>query len=206
MSRFPRWWFWAAVSVPALVTAVGLIAQAGSIERHVEAEARKALPGAELVVDGRDVTISGIPVERIAATERQAEAATGVRSVSVVDPELAPMTLVFRTGEVVVTGTTEQQAWREQFIAKLIEHTHGRALVDETKLERGTDFPITTKAAEAVVALLTQQPEDMTVTVEARKVTITGVVPDDNRRKAIVALMKRLFGDSTVMDKTKTKE
>lgn len=202
MSRFPRWWFWAAVVVPAFVAAVGLVLQAGSIERHVEAEARKALPGAELVVDGRDVTVSGIPVEQIAATERQVEAATGVRSVSVVEPKLAPMTMVFRTGEVVVSGTTEQQAWREQFVHGLIEHTHGRALVDETRTERGTDFPITTKAAETVVALITQQPEDMTVTIEARKVTIAGVVPDDNRRKAIVALMKRLFGDSTVVDKT----
>jgi hypothetical protein len=203
MSRFPRWWFWAAVLVPAFVTAVGLFVQAGSIERHVEAEARKALPGGELVVDGREVTVSGVPVEQIAATEKQVEAATGVRSVSVVDPKLSPMTMLFRTGEVVVSGTTEQQAWREQFVHKLIQHTHGRAFVDETRTERGTDFPITTKAAETVVALLTQQPEEMTVTIEARKVTITGVVPDDHRRKAIVVLMKRLFGDSTVVDKTR---
>ncbi|MBP2319901.1 ribosomal protein L6P/L9E [Kibdelosporangium banguiense] len=206
MSRFPRWWFWAAVLVPALITVVGLTLQAGSIERQVQAEAHKVLPGAELVVSGRDVVVSGIPVEQITATESRLEAATGVRSVSVVDPELTSMSMVFRTGEVVVTGTTEQQSWREQFIRKLTQHTHGRALVDETKTQRGTDFPIKTKAAEALVALITQQPEDMTVTIEARKVTIAGVVPDDNRRKAIVALMKRLFGDTTVVDQTKTKE
>jgi hypothetical protein len=203
MSRFPRWWFWAAVVVPAVVTVVGLIVQAGSIERDVEAAARKALPGAELVVDGRDVTVSGIPVEQIAATERRVGAVAGVREVSIVDPSLAPMTLVFRAGEVVVTGTTAQEAWREQFVERLTEHTHGRVLVDETRTERGTDFPITTKAAETVVALIAQQPEDMTVVVEARKVTVSGVVPDENRRKAIVALMKRLFGDSTVVDKTR---
>jgi hypothetical protein len=203
MSRFPRWWFWAALVVPAVVTVVGLTVQAGSIERDVEAGARKALPGAQLVVNGRDVTVSGIPVEQIAATERQAEAVAGVREVSVVDPELAPMTLVFRTGEIVVSGTTEQEAWRAQFVEELTEHTHGRVLVDETRTERGTDFPITTKAAETVVALIAQQPEDMTVVVEARKVTVSGVVPDENRRKAIVALMKRLFGDGTVVDKTR---
>ncbi|MET0236272.1 MAG: hypothetical protein ABW224_16620 [Kibdelosporangium sp.] len=202
MSRFPRWWFWAVVLVPALVTAVGLTVQAGGIERRVEAGARAALPGADLVVDGRDVTISGIPVEQMAATESSAEAVAGVRQVSIVDPVLAPLRLVFRAEEVVVTGATEQQAWRAQFVARLAANTHGRRLVDETTSERGTDFPITTEAAGSVVALITQQPEEMTVLVDAGQVTISGVVPDSNRRKAIVAVLKRLFGDTTVIDRT----
>ncbi|SMD26131.1 BON domain-containing protein [Kibdelosporangium aridum] len=206
MPRFPRWWFWAAVVIPAVITAVGLVVQTPGIERTVEAEARKATTQGDLVVDGRDVTISGIPVEQAARVEHEVEAATGVRDVSVVDPELAPMRFSFIANEITVTGSTEQQAWRDQFVRAMSKQTHGRTLIDETKTQRGTDFPITTKAAEAVVALLSQQPETMTVDVKPGRVTVAGVIADEDRRKAIVAVFKRLFGDKTVIDQTKTKE
>lgn len=206
MPRFPRWWFWAAVVIPAVITAVGLVVQTPGIERTVEAEARKAATQGDLVVDGRDVTISGIPVEQAAKVEHEVEAATGVRDVSVVDPELALMRFSFVANEITVTGSTEQQAWRDQFVRAMSKQTHGRTLIDETKTQRGTDFPITTKAAEAVVALLSQQPETMTVDVKPGRVTVAGVIADEDRRKAIVAVFKRLFGDKTVIDQTKTKE
>jgi hypothetical protein len=124
--------------------------------------------------------------------------------VSIVEPRLAPMKISFTTTEITVTGSTEQGDWRDQFVQALVKQTHGRALVDQTKTEEGTDFPITTKAAEAVVALLSQQPEAMTVDIRPGRVTVTGAIPDDARRRAIVAVFKRLFGEKTVIDQTTT--
>ncbi|RSM80425.1 hypothetical protein DMH04_30310 [Kibdelosporangium aridum] len=152
------------------------------------------------------MTISGIPVEQAAKVEREVEAATGVRDVSIVDPELVPMRISFTPNDITVTGSTEQQAWREQFLQALINQAHGRALIDETKTQRGTDFPMTTKAAETVVAVLSQQPEPMTVDVRPNRVVVAGTIPDEGRRTAIVALFKRLFGEKTVVDQTTTKE
>ncbi|MCE7007207.1 hypothetical protein LWC34_30955 [Kibdelosporangium philippinense] len=206
MPRFPRWWFWAAVATPAAITAIGLIIQAPGISRAVSAEAQKAASQGTLVVDGRDVIISGIPVEQAAQVQRAVEAAPGVRAVSVVDPELVPMRMSFTPSTITVTGSTEQEAWRSQFVRALSRQTHGRKLVDETKTQRRTDFPMTTTAAETVVAVLSQQPEAMTVDVRPNKVVVAGTIPDDGRRKAIVALFKRLFGEKTVVDQTKTKE
>jgi hypothetical protein len=206
MSRFPRWWFWAAVLVPAVLTVAGLTLQAGGIERRVEAEARHAVPEGTLVVDGRDVTVSGIPAERTKASKDRVQGAAGVRDVSFVEPVLVPMRFTFRAGEVVVTGVTGQQSWRSQFVGRLSKQTHGRKFVDETRTERGTDFPIETKGAETLVALFSQLPEDITVDVDGPKMTVRGVIPDDNRRKAVIAVMKRLFGDSSVIDQTKPKE
>nr|QEO73996.1 hypothetical protein [uncultured bacterium] len=207
MSRFPRWWFWAAFAAPAAITAMGLAFQAAAIEDAVEAEARKAAAGqGELVVDGRDVTVSGIPVELAGKVATAVDAAPGVRQVSIVEPRLPPIRMRFTAGDVTVTGSTEQEAWRRQFVEALTRHTNGRKFVDETKAVKGTDFPITTKAAEVVVALLSRQPEETTVTVAPDKLTITGTIPDDNRRNAIITAFKRLFGNKAVVDQTKTKE
>nr|WP_157529034.1 BON domain-containing protein [Kibdelosporangium sp. MJ126-NF4]CEL21453.1 hypothetical protein [Kibdelosporangium sp. MJ126-NF4]CTQ95980.1 hypothetical protein [Kibdelosporangium sp. MJ126-NF4] len=206
MPRFPRWWFRAAVLVPAVITAGGLVIQTAGIERSVEAEARGAAPSATVVVDGRDVSLKGVPVEQAAEVKRAVEAARGVRDVSVVDPRMPLMRLAFTPAEVTVTGSTEQPAWREQFVRALGERTHGRALVDQTTTVVGTDFPMTRSAAEAVVGLLTQLQDKVTVEVVPGAVTITGAIPDDNRRRAVIALFKRLFGEKAVADKTTTKE
>lgn len=206
MSRFPRWWFWAAFATPAAITALGLALQAAGIERAVEAEARKAAGQGEVVVDGRDVTISGIPVEQVAKVGREVEAAPGVREVSIVVPDLPQVRFEFTPNDITITGSTEQESRRQEFVRALTKRAHGRKLVDGTKTLDGTDFPITGKAAAVVVAVLSQQPEETTVTVVPGKVTVAGTIPDDNRRKAIIAAFKRLFGDKTVADQTKTKE
>lgn len=205
MSRFPRWWFWAAVLVPAVVTAAGLVVQGGSIEREVEASARAAYPAARIVVNGREATISGVPVELLPEARQKVEDATGVGGVSTIEPNLAPMRILFQANEITVVGSTEQQAWRERFVGAIGAEANGRAVVDQTRTVPNTDFPITTTAAAAVVSLITQQPEDMTVVVDAGKVTVSGVL-HQNHRAAIVALMRRLFGAPTVIDQTRTKE
>ncbi len=130
----------------------------------------------------------------------------GVREASTKDPELGPMRMIFAAGQVTVTGVTGQAAWRDGFLTAIGEQSHGRRIVDETKTVAGTDFPITTEAARAVVSVITQQPEDMTVAVEPGRVMVAGVVPDNARRMAVVTVLRRLFGADTVVDKTKTKE
>jgi hypothetical protein len=206
MSRFPRWWFWAAVLVPAAITAIGLGIQSPGIERAVEASVHAAVPDATVRVYGRDVTIGGLRAERLSDAQTAAGNAAGVRQVSTIDPVLRPMKLVFHAGEVVVSGVTGKDEWRQRFIAALGAKAHGRTIVDDTKTVADTDFPITTLAAQAAVAIITQQSSDMTISVDAGQVTIAGVVPDANRRNAIVTVLRRLFGAATVVDQTKTKE
>ncbi|ONI88975.1 hypothetical protein ALI144C_05580 [Actinosynnema sp. ALI-1.44] len=188
--------------MPAAITVAGLAIQSGGIEQAVRAEARKAAPAADLVIDGRDVVVSGVPVEQAAAVKHDVEAAGGVRAVSVVDPQLPPMRITATPTGVTVTGSTHQQAWREWFVHALTEKTHGRKLVDQTKTVSGTDFPLTTPAAAAVVSLLSQLPDTVTVEVARSKVAVIGAIPDDNRRKAVVGLFKRLFGEAAIADKT----
>jgi hypothetical protein len=206
MPRFPRWWFWAAVLVPAVITAIGLAIQASGIERSIAANVSAVLPDVTVVVHGRDVTIGGIQAERLPAARAMAERAEGVREASTKDPELGPMRLLFHGNEVTVTGVTSNPQWRDGFLMAIGAQAHGRTIVNETKTVPGTDFPITTAAAEAVVALITQQPEDMTVSVEPGRVTVAGVVADNAKRTRIVTVLRRLFGDGTLVDKTKPKE
>jgi hypothetical protein len=206
MPRFPRWWFWAAVLVPAVITAIGLTIQASGIERSIAANVHTVLPDVAVVVHGRDVTIGGIQAERLPAARLVAEQAAGVREASTKDPELGPMRLLFHGGEITVTGVTSSQAWRDGFLMAIGAQAHGRTIVDETKTVAGTDFPITTQAAELVVALISQQPEDMTVSIEPGRVSVAGVVRDNVKRTRIVAALRRIFGAGTLVDKTKTKE
>lgn len=205
MPRFPRWWVRAAFLVPAVITAAGLVVCTGGIERSVEAEAHRAAPAAHLAVDGRDVTVKGVPAEQIAGVKKDVAAARGVRDVSVEEPRMPPMRLAFGAGRITVSGSTEQQAWRERFVQALSARTHGHPLVDETKTVVGTDFPMTTPAAEAVVNLLAQLRDDLAVDVTPGTVTVTGTLQDGARRTAVIGLFKRLFGEA-VADKTTTKE
>ncbi|ALG07346.1 hypothetical protein AOZ06_10790 [Kibdelosporangium phytohabitans] len=190
--------------MPAAITVAGLAIQAGGIERAVAAAVRQSVPAGDITVDGRDVTIRGVPAEQVAAVKRDAEAAQGVRVVSVVDPRMPPMRITGTPAGVTVTGSTHQQAWRERFVRALSARTHGRKLVDQTTTVTGTDFPLTTSAAEVVVSLLSQLPDTVSVDVAANKVIVTGSIPDDNRRRSVVGLFKRLFGESVVTDKTTT--
>jgi hypothetical protein len=206
MPRFPRWWFWAAVFVPAVITAIGLTIQTSGIQRDIADSVRAAVPSATVQVYGRDVTIGGLPVERLSEAQAVAEKAPGVRQVATLLPALRPMKLVVHGTEVVITGATGKDEWRQRFVGALKSQAHGRTIVDQTKTVADTDFPITTVAAEAVVAVITQQPSDMTIAVDEGQVVIAGVVPDGVRKTVIVTLLRRLFGAATVIDQTKTKE
>lgn len=206
MSRFPRWWFLAAALVPAAVTAIGLTIQTSGIERDITAGVQSVVPGAAVEVHGRDVTVGGLPMERLPEARLAAEHAPGVRTVATSDPALRPMRLVFHGNQVEVSGASGKDEWRREFVDRLKPQAHGRTVVDQTKTVPGTDFPITTTAAEAVVAVVTQQPSDLTVAVEAGQVTVTGVVKDPAIRSAIVTVLRRFLGATTVIDQTRTKE
>ncbi|TCO44704.1 BON domain-containing protein [Actinocrispum wychmicini] len=206
MSRFPRWWFWAVGSVPAAVTAIGLTIQTSGIEGDIRDGVQAVVPGAVVQVYGRDVTIGGLQMERLPEARLAAAKAPGVRTVATVDPVLRPMRLVFQGGQVVVSGATGKDEWRRAFVDSLKPHANGHPVVDQTRTVPDTDFPITTTAAEAMVAVVTQQRSDLTIAVEAGQVTITGVVPDAAVRSAIVTVLRRFLGATTVIDQTRPKE
>ncbi|MET0132787.1 MAG: BON domain-containing protein [Kibdelosporangium sp.] len=206
MSRLPRWWLWAAVLVPAVLTVAGLTVLGGGIERSVGDSVRAVLPGAKVVVNGRDVTISGVPAELLPAARKAVEDLPAAGSVSTVEPNYAPMRIVFRGGEVIVTGNTERPAWRDHFLRAIGRQAPGRQVVDQVRTAPNTDFPITTSAAATTVAVIARQSVDLTVAVERGKVTVAGVVPDDGRRSEIVDTLRRLFGADTLIDQTRTKE
>jgi hypothetical protein len=205
MSRFPRWWFWAAVLVPAVVTAVGLTIQTSGIEKDVRESVEAAVPGAVVTAYGRDVTVAGLQIERMPEARMAAANARGVRDVVTLTPGLRPMKLTFHADQVVVTGASGKDEWRKGLVAALQQQAHGRTVVDRTRTVADTDFPLTTTAAEIVVAVLTQQSSDLTVDVDNGQVTVTGVVPDPDKRAVVISVLRRFLG-AALVDHTKIKE
>ncbi|MFD1050622.1 hypothetical protein ACFQ1S_36395, partial [Kibdelosporangium lantanae] len=80
-----------------------------------------------------------------------------------------------------------------------------RTVVDRTRTVADTDFPVTTTAAEVVVAVLTEVRSDLTVDAHDNQVIVAGVVPDDGERAALVGVLRRFLG-AALVDHTKTKE
>jgi hypothetical protein len=205
MSRFPRWWFWAAVLVPAAVTAVGLTIQAPGIEKDVRRNVEAVVPEAVVTAYGRDVTLAGLQVERMPEARLAAAKAEGVRDVATVEPVMRPMKLTFQADQVVVEGASGKDGWRQGLIAALQQQAHGRTVVDRTRTVADTDFPMTTTATETVVNVLTQVEADLTVDAGGNRVVVTGVVPDAGKWAVAVSVLRRFLGAAFV-DHTKTKE
>jgi osmotically-inducible protein OsmY len=201
-----RYWLTSAVAVPAVLAVVGVAAQGGDIERQISAESAKALAGnGSVIVSGRDVTLVGVPFERIPAAKDAVRVLPGVRTVSAREPALGPMTVSVDDKQVVVTGTTQREAWRKQYLQVVGEYTHGRALVDHTSTSPGTDFAMTTTAVAALVSVLTQSPgADVKVSVVDGQVVLDGVVPDATRKANTAKLLGRLYGNGVVVDKTRS--
>jgi hypothetical protein len=206
-----RHWLTAAVAVPAVLALIGIAVQGNDIERQIAAESTTVLsssglagPG-DVVVSGRDVTLVGVPFERIPDAKKAVQALPGVRSVAARDPALGPLTISVDDKQVVITGTTQQDVWRKQFLHVIGEYAHGRALVDHTSTSPGTDFAMTTTAAAALVSVLTLEPgATVTVSVVDGQVVLGGVLPDAGRKANTVALLTRLFGQGVVVDKTRS--
>ncbi|GAA0633333.1 hypothetical protein GCM10010174_63220 [Kutzneria viridogrisea] len=201
-------WLTGAVAVPAVLAVVGVAAQGAGIEEQVLATTRGVLAsggqaGATAVVSGRDVTLSGVPYERIADTVKAVGAVDRVGSVVAREPRLSPLKIDVTDQHVVVTGTTQQEAWRQRFVRAVAEYSHGRELVDHTSTAQGADFAMTTTAAAALVSVLTVQPgAEVSVSAAEGRVQLDGVMPDDARRANTVDLLTRLFGAGVVVDKT----
>lgn len=206
MRPWTRYWLTAAVAVPAVLAVVGIAVQGNDIERQISAESTKALSGAgDVVVSGRDVTLVGVPYERIPDAKKAVQALPGVRAVSARDPALGPLMISVDDKQVVIAGTTQQDAWRKQFLHVIGEYAHGRALVDHTSTSPGTDFAMTTTAAAALVSVLTLEPgSDVKVSVVDGQVVLDGVLPDAARKANTIALLERLFGKGVVVDKTRS--
>ena len=66
MRPWTRYWLTSAVAVPAALALIGIAVQGSDIERRIAAESNQALAGSgDVVVSGRDVTLVGVPFERI---------------------------------------------------------------------------------------------------------------------------------------------
>ncbi|HTI22341.1 MAG TPA: BON domain-containing protein [Kutzneria sp.] len=206
MRPWTRYWLTSAVAVPAALALIGIAVQGNDIERQISAESNKALAGSgDVVVSGRDVTLVGVPFERIPDAKKAVQALPGVRSVAARDPALGPLTISVDDKQVVITGTTQQDAWRKQFLHVIGEYAHGRALVDHTSTSPGTDFAMTTTAAAALVSVLTlESGANVTVSVTDGRVVLDGVLPDAAHKANTVALLTRLFGQGVVVDKTRS--
>jgi osmotically-inducible protein OsmY len=201
-----RYWLTSAVVVPAVLALVGVAVQGNGIEQQITAESTKALAGTgDVVVSGRDVTLVGVPFERIPAAKQVVQALPGVRTVTAREPALGPLTISVDDKQVVVTGTTEREPWRKQYLQVIGEYTHGRALVDHTSISPGTDFAMTTTAVAALVSVLTQAPgTNVKVSVLDGQVVLDGVLPDAERKANTAKLLGRLYGKGVVVDKTRS--
>ena len=206
MRPWNRYWLVSAVAVPAVLALVGIVVQGSGIERQISDESTKALAGmGDVVVSGRDVTLVGVPFEKIPAAKSVVQGLPGVRTVSAREPALGPLTIAVDDKQVVVTGTTQRDGWRKQYLQVIGEYTHGRPLVDHTSTSPGTDFAMTTTAVAALVSVLTQEPgADVKVSVQDGRVVLDGVLPDPTRKANTAKLLGRLYGSGVVVDKTRS--
>jgi hypothetical protein len=205
-----KYWLTAAVVVPALVALVGIAVRGGAIEQRITDEADGSLASAgdsaaSVVIDGRDVTLVGVPYERIPDAVKAVRALPGVNKVSAREPALGPLTIDVDDQQVVVSGTTQEESWRRQFVHVIGEYVRGRTLVDHTSTSPGTDFAMTTTAAAALVSVLTIAPgARVDVSVNDGQVVLDGVQPDASRKANTTKVLGQLFGSGVVVDKTRS--
>lgn len=187
---------------------IGVAAQGNDIQRRIQDGTRDSLAGlgesaATFVVDGRDVTLSGVPQERIADTVRAVGAVHGIGAVAAQEPALSPLRIDVDDKQVVVSGATQQESWRQRFVLSIGNYAHGRTVVDHTTTSPGVDFAMTTTGAVALVSVLTaQQGTRLSVSVVDGRVVVDGVLPDDNSKATTTKMLRQLFGTGVVVDKT----
>lgn len=204
----------AALIVPTVLAGLTLLWPRPQIEGELTRTAGQALTaagftGAGLAVDGRDVTINGLPD---GDRQRAIDAVTAVAGVRVArfpdagsgggpapapaqspapEPgvgavEAQPFGIARRGEDVVLTGVVGTEAERAAFVAAATAQAGGRTVVDELTVTAGAPLPVGVDDASVGTAagVLAAGAGDLAVSIAPNGVTLTGTVADEAAKAA----------------------
>lgn len=205
-SRRPGWLplVGAAVLVPTVLAGLTQLWPRPQIEQQLTTAGAQALasagfPGAGLVLDGRDATISGIdPADGGRATDT-VQGVTGVRVATVPDTGVAagdptsalpaapageaePFGIARRGEDIVLSGVVGSQEEHDRMLAAATSRAGGRTVVDELAVTAGAILPTgvnPTSVEAAAGALAGGVGGDTAISISDGGVSLTGTVAAD---------------------------
>ena len=220
-SRRPGWLplVGAALVVPTVLAGLTQLWPRPQIEDQLtragsEALATAGLPGAGLVMAGRDADhqrdragrqqqaidmVQGVPGVRIATVPESGTTTIGGEAPAPAPaPAAEPLSLARRGEDVVLTGVVGTEDERTRLIAAATERAGGRTVVDELTVTEGVPLPggvnpTTVQAASAALAGVAGGDPGSASPTDG--VSLTGSVPDDaTRNTAELAVAAALPG------------
>ncbi|GAA2840809.1 OmpA family protein [Crossiella cryophila] len=195
----PQWigWTLTAVTVPALLAGLGVAVAGPRIERELVTTAEDALggaghPDAQVAAVGRELSLAGLPGERLAAVSTMVANLPGVDSVVVRELAPTPVLLRVRDGELLVSATGHSVLATGRLLEEIIARCPGHRVTDLTLPVPGTGPAFASTALAAVAqAAAEARGADLTVAIRPDGVTVRGVVADADQRNV---LLERLRG------------
>jgi outer membrane protein OmpA-like peptidoglycan-associated protein len=208
-SRRPGWLplVGAAVLVPTVLAGLTQLWPRPQIEQQLTTAGAQALasagfPGAGLVLDGRDATISGIDPADSGRAIDTVQGVTGVRVATVPDTDVAigdptsavpappaapageaePFGIARRGEDFVLSGVVGSQEEHDRMLAAATSRAGGRTVVDELTVTAGAILPTgvnPTSVEAAAGALAGGVGGDTAISISDGGVSLTGTVADD---------------------------
>jgi outer membrane protein OmpA-like peptidoglycan-associated protein len=213
----------AAAAVPLLLSSIAFAADRRVIEQDLADRSELALaeagvPGASVQVSGRDATVT-VP-GGTAEEDRARTALTGVNGIRTVavrprpsvpasgppEPPVetpsgssAPYSVSLRGQAIVVTAVVADGNERRALLEAAATRAHGRAVIDELRVQAGVRRP-STGAVAALVDALAAGSGNAAVEVAGRSATLTGNVASSAERSRLLAAAKVALPDSMISD------
>jgi outer membrane protein OmpA-like peptidoglycan-associated protein len=205
-SRRPGWLplVGAAVLVPTVLAGLTQLWPRPQIEQQLTTAGAQALasagfPGAGLVLDGRDATISGIDPADGGRAIDTVQGVTGVRVATVPDTGVAagdptsalpaapageaePFGIARRGEDIVLSGVVGSQEEHDRMLAAATSRAGGRTVVDELAVTAGAILPTgvnPTSVEAAAGALAGGVGGDTAISISDGGVSLTGTVAAD---------------------------
>ena len=162
--------------------------------------AAAGFPGAGLILDGRDATISGIDPAESQRAVQAVEAVPGVRIATVSDdtaggpaagpapaPAPAPFGIARRGEDIVLSGVVGSPEERTRLLEAANMRAAGRTVVDELTVTPGAALPtgVSPTSVEAAAAALDGEVgPDATINIGENGILLTGSVADEGSKDA----------------------
>ncbi|MCO1580780.1 hypothetical protein M8C13_33990 [Crossiella sp. SN42] len=194
----PQWIGWAltAVAVPVLLAGLGVAVAGPRIEHELTARARAALggaghPDAQVAAAGRELTLAGLPGERLAALSTMVANLPGVDSVVARELAPTPVLLRVRDGELLLSATGHSELATRRLLDAVAARCPGHQVTDLTLTAPGTgpDLPAE-ELARLAQAAAEARGADLTVAIRPEGVTVRGVVADADQRNTLIERLR----------------
>lgn len=194
----PLWigWTITAVAVPALLAGLGVLVAGPRIEQELAHTARQALtgaghPDAAVSAAGRQLSLAGVPGERLAAVSTMVANLPGVDSVLARELAPTPVLLRVRDGELLLSATGHSPLAVQRLLRAIAEACPGHRVTDLTIAAPGTGpaFPAA-DLARLAQAVTEARGADLTLAVRPDGLTVHGVVADADQRNTLLERLR----------------